>query len=184
MVSPKFRHESRRVAMRKIIIAFACSRPAASTADFSEGKPAPLAAAVSTPKKSIDATPKLGEAEASTEAAAVATAAPARTGSASSDSADDKKKAKSKSRSVSRGKRSSIFGSFLGKKDKAEEKKEEKKDEAEAKKEEEAVAPVAESKFFSFFLFFVFVRHAIKGVLTRDSCPCHPRHHPLGRGGP
>lgn len=112
-------------------------------------KPTTLApaAAPSAPKKSTEVTPKPAEGEAS--AAAVPTEeveAPARTGSASSssDNEDKKKKAsKSKSRSVSRGKRASIFGTFLGKKDKAEEKVEEKKEEKaeeEAKKEEPAVA--------------------------------------------
>lgn len=114
------------------------------------GKPATLAATAakesSTPKKSTDVTPKPVETEA---AAASASAAPARTGSSSSSSSSSdeekkkKKKAKSKSRSVSRGKRASIFGGFLGKKDKAEEKKEEKKDETEAKKEEEETATPA-----------------------------------------
>ncbi|KAF2747415.1 hypothetical protein M011DRAFT_494531 [Sporormia fimetaria CBS 119925] len=98
----------------------------------------------STPKKSMDATPKLAEAE----AAPAEAAGPARAGSSSSSSSDEQKKkkaSKSKSRSASRGKRASIFGGLLGKKDKAEakveEKKEEKKEEAEAKKETDAAAP-------------------------------------------
>jgi len=122
------------------------------------GKPAPLTAATasaSTPKKSTDATPKLAETEgAATEEPVVA--APARAGSSSSSSSDEDKKAKkakSKSRSVSRGKRASIFGGLLGKKDKAEEKKAEHKEESEVtktepevKKDEAAVvAPVAET---------------------------------------
>ncbi|KAL5120196.1 hypothetical protein ACEQ8H_001753 [Pleosporales sp. CAS-2024a] len=100
------------------------------------GKPTMLAAAApSVPKKSTDATPKAAETE--TPAAAgdeAVVAAPARTGSASSSDEETKaKKAKSKSRSVSR-KRASIFGGLLGKKDKAEEKKEENKTEGEASK--------------------------------------------------
>ncbi|KAF1996823.1 hypothetical protein P154DRAFT_525257 [Amniculicola lignicola CBS 123094] len=91
----------------------------------------------STPKKSSDVAPKLAEAESST---AAETPAAARTGSSSSSSDDEekrkKKASKSKSRSVSRGKRASIFGNFLGKKEKVEDKKEEKKEETEAKKEE------------------------------------------------
>jgi len=112
------------------------------------GKPVPLAAATasgSTPKKSIDATPKLAEAEGAATEEPVA-AAPARAGSSSSSSSDEEKKAKkakSKSRSVSRGKRASIFGGLLGKKDKAEEKVEQKKAEH---KEEEAVKAEPEVK--------------------------------------
>ncbi|KAL1607808.1 hypothetical protein SLS60_002746 [Paraconiothyrium brasiliense] len=119
------------------------------------GKPATLAptvAAGSTPKKSTDVAPKPAEGEASTAAAAEETAAPARAGSSSSSSSDEekrrKKAAKSKSRSVSRGKRASIFGGLLGKKDKAEEKheekKEEKKEEKEEKKAEEATPATTE----------------------------------------
>ncbi|KAJ4296445.1 hypothetical protein N0V90_006490 [Kalmusia sp. IMI 367209] len=105
------------------------------------GKPATLAATTgSTPKKSTDVAPKPAEAESSTAAATTEeTAAPARTGSSSSSSSDEDKKkkaAKSKSRSVSRGKRASIFGGLLGKKDKAEEKVEEKKEEKKEKSEE------------------------------------------------
>lgn len=75
----------------------------------------------------MDVAPKLAEGEASEPAAA-----PARTGSSSSSSSDDAKakKAKSKSRSVSRGKRASLLGGLLGKKDK------EPKTESEAVKEE------------------------------------------------
>lgn len=73
---------------------------------------------------------------------------PVRTGSSSSSSSDEDKKkkkaAKSKSRSVSRGKRASIFGGLLGKKDKAEEKIEKTEDKAEEKKEEPTVEPAAE----------------------------------------
>ncbi|KAF2264545.1 hypothetical protein CC78DRAFT_568242 [Lojkania enalia] len=103
---------------------------------------APPVAKDSTPKKSTDAAPKPAETgEASTDGAA-----PARAGSSSSSSSDEEKKkkkaSKSKSRSVSRGKRASLFGGFLGKKEKAEEKKEET---AEAKKEEETPAPTAEA---------------------------------------
>lgn len=143
---------------------------AGSSLTSSLGKPATLAATAakegSTPKKSTDATPKPAE---TTEPAASAsaeepTAVPARTGSSSSSSSDEdkkKKKAKSKSRSASRGKRASIFGNLLGKKDKVEEKaeakKEEKKEEKKegeeveaAKKDETAVAdaPAAEGMFF------------------------------------
>jgi hypothetical protein len=130
--------------------------PAAGSLTSTEGKPATLAGSAakesSAPKKSIDATPKLAETEAPvvpvTEAAAPVAA---RTGSSSSSSSDEekrrKKAAKSKSRSVSRGKRASIFGGLLGKKDKAEEKKE---DDVAAKKEEETtVAPVAECSYTS-----------------------------------
>jgi hypothetical protein len=123
------------------------------------GKPATLAptvAASSTPKKSTDVAPKPAEGEASTALAAEETAAPARTGSSSSSSSDEekrrKKAAKSKSRSVSRGKRSSIFGGLLGKKDKAEEKAEEKKEKSEEKKADEAIPattePATEGEFF------------------------------------
>ncbi|KAF2447563.1 hypothetical protein P171DRAFT_518653 [Karstenula rhodostoma CBS 690.94] len=114
-------------------------------------KPATLAPPVatgSTPKKSTEVTPKPVEGEASTAAVAEETAAPARPGSSSSSSSDEekrrKKAAKSKSRSVSRGKRASIFGGLLGKKDKAEEKVEEKKEKSEEKKAEEATPAVAE----------------------------------------
>jgi hypothetical protein len=114
------------------------------------------------PKKSTDAT--LKPAETTTEAPAIeeaVVAAPARAGSSSSSSSDEEKrakKAKSKSRSASRGKRTSIFGGLLGKKDKADEKKEEHKIEGESSKahpelpKEEApvavpvAAPIAESK--------------------------------------
>ena len=114
-----------------------------------KGKPATLAATAAkestAPKKSTDVAPKLGEAEAPATEATVPDAT--RTGSASSDSSNEekrkKKASKSKSRSASRGKRASIFGGFLGKKDKPEEKKEEKKaEEAEEKKAEEIVPPV------------------------------------------
>ena len=93
------------------------------------GKPTALAGATA-PKKSMDAAPKLAEGEAAGEASA---AAPARTGSSSSSSSDEakaKKASKSKSRSVSRGKRTSLLGGLLGKKDK------EPKSESEAVKEE------------------------------------------------
>ncbi|KAF1968350.1 hypothetical protein BU23DRAFT_558578 [Bimuria novae-zelandiae CBS 107.79] len=116
------------------------------------GKPitlAPTVAAGSTPKKSTDVAPKPAEGEVP---AAEESAAPARAGSSSSSSSDEEKKrkkaAKSKSRSVSRGKRSSIFGGFLGKKDKLEEKSEEKKEDetvvpAEPTAETSTAAPVA-----------------------------------------
>lgn len=112
-------------------------------------KPTTLAASAtgSTPKKSTEAAPKPAEAESST---APVEATPARTGSSSSSSSNEdkkKKKAKSKSRSASRGKRTSIFGTFLSKKDKVEEKVEEKKaekaEEKEEKAEEAEAAPVA-----------------------------------------
>jgi len=106
------------------------------------GKPTALAGATSSaPKKSMDATPKLAEGETAAAGEPVA----ARTGSSSSSSSDEekrKKAAKSKSRSVSRGKRASLFGGLLGKKDK--EPKEETdaaKTEPEVKKEEPAVVP-------------------------------------------
>lgn len=121
-----------------------------------KGKPATLAATAAkestAPKKSTDVAPKLGEAEAPATEATVPDAT--RTGSASSDSSNEekrkKKASKSKSRSASRGKRASIFGGFLGKKEKLEEKKEEheekkeekKAEEAEEKKAEEIVPPV------------------------------------------
>ncbi|ORY15593.1 Pleckstrin homology domain-domain-containing protein [Clohesyomyces aquaticus] len=115
----------------------------------SEGKPAALVATAakegSTPKKSTDAKAVEPEAAPVAEGAVV----PARTGSSSSSSDDEEKKkkkaSKSKSRSVSRGKRASIFGGFLGKKEKAEEKKEEKKEEEAKKEGEETAAPVAEA---------------------------------------
>ncbi|CAI6254349.1 unnamed protein product [Periconia digitata] len=109
------------------------------------GKPTTLApsTAPAAPKKSTEVTPKPAEGEAAAPVTEPTeeVAAPARAGSvsSSSDGEDKKKKAsKSKSRSVSRGKRASIFGSFLGKKDKAEEKVEEKKEKKEEKKEEKA----------------------------------------------
>jgi hypothetical protein len=89
----------------------------------------------------MDATPKLAEGETAAAGEPVA----ARTGSSSSSSSDEekrKKAAKSKSRSVSRGKRASLFGGLLGKKDK--EPKDETdavKTEPEVKKEEPAVVP-------------------------------------------
>jgi hypothetical protein len=109
--------------------------------DTTLGKPTTLAApaAGSTPKKSTEVAPKPVEGEtaaAPTEDVVV----PARTGSLSSSSSDEdkkRKKAKNKSRSASRGKRSSMFGGLLSKKDKVEEKLEEKKVEKEEKKEEE-----------------------------------------------
>jgi len=103
-------------------------------------KPTPHAAVASSsaPKKSTDvAAVPTTETPAATEEAA---APVERTGSSSSSSSDEdkkkKKKSKSKSRSVSRGKRASFFGGFMGKKEKLEEKKEEKKEEAEEKKVE------------------------------------------------
>ncbi|CAN9481607.1 unnamed protein product [Alternaria alternata] len=106
------------------------------------GKPTALAGATSSaPKKSMDATPKLAEGETAVAGEPVA----ARAGSSSSSSSDEekrKKAAKSKSRSVSRGKRASLFGGLLGKKDK--EPKEETdavKTEPEVKTEEPAAVP-------------------------------------------
>ncbi|CAN9472456.1 unnamed protein product [Alternaria alternata] len=106
------------------------------------GKPTALAGATSSaPKKSMDATPKLAEGETAAAGEPVA----ARAGSSSSSSSDEekrKKAAKSKSRSVSRGKRASLFGGLLGKKDK--EPKEETdavKAEPEVKTEEPAAVP-------------------------------------------
>jgi hypothetical protein len=106
------------------------------------GRPTALAGATSSaPKKSMDATPKLAEGETPAAGEPVA----ARAGSSSSSSSDEekrKKAAKSKSRSVSRGKRASLFGGLLGKKDK--EPKEETdavKTEPEVKKEEPAAVP-------------------------------------------
>lgn len=144
-----------RVASRRDIgVVFACSRTA-DALTRPTAKPATLAPTVatsSTPKKSTDVAPKPVEGEA---VAAEEAAAPARAGSSSSSSSDEDKKkkkaAKSKSRSVSRGKRASIFGGLLGKKDKVEEKveekKEEKKEKSEEKKEEPVAAePVAECK--------------------------------------
>ncbi len=54
-----------------------------------------------------------------------------------------KKKPKSKSRSVSRGKRSSLFGSILGKKEEHDEKNEAKKEEHIAEKDEKKVDGVS-----------------------------------------
>ncbi|KAH8727648.1 Pleckstrin homology domain-containing protein [Phaeosphaeriaceae sp. PMI808] len=118
------------------------------------GKPTTLAAATasaSTPKKSTDATPKAAETEtpAVEETAAVV---PTRTGSSSGSSADEEKKAKkakSKSRSASR-KRASIFGGLLGKKDKADDKKDEPKVEGESSKaaaevKKDDATPIADS---------------------------------------
>jgi hypothetical protein len=97
------------------------------------GKPTALAGATSSaPKKSMDATPKLAEGETPVAGEPAA----ARAGSSSSSSSDEekrKKAAKSKSRSVSRGKRASLFGGLLGKKDK------EPKDETDALKTESEV---------------------------------------------
>ena len=93
------------------------------------------------PKKSADVAPKLAEGE--TPAAEEAAVVPARTGSSSSSSADEDKKGKkkSKSRSLSRGKRASIFGGLLGKKEKEPKEGEAAKaTEAEAAKEEPIVA--------------------------------------------
>ncbi|EOA82279.1 hypothetical protein ACJQWK_05037 [Exserohilum turcicum] len=84
------------------------------------GKPTTLAGATA---------PKLAEGETAGESST----APVRTGSSSSSSSDEakaKKASKSKSRSVSRGKRTSLLGGLLGKKDK------EHKGESEAVKEE------------------------------------------------
>lgn len=119
-----------------------------------------MAASASTPKKSIDATPKLAEGEAAAAPAAgePVVAAPARAGSSSSSSSDEEKKAKkskSKSRSVSRGKRASIFGGLLGKKDKEhKEEAESSKTEPEVKKEEPVVAPTVGESKSSNHLFF------------------------------
>jgi len=90
----------------------------------------------------MDAAPKLAETDA--PATGEPAVVPARTGSSSSSSSDEAKakKAKSKSRSVSRGKRASLFGGLLGKKDKEpKEESEAVKDDAEAKKEDGTTAP-------------------------------------------
>ncbi|KAF2833029.1 hypothetical protein CC86DRAFT_365021 [Ophiobolus disseminans] len=118
-------------------------------------KPTTLAAATaSTPKKSTDATPKPAETTETPAAEEAIVAAPVRAGSSSSSSSDEQKKAKkikSKSRSVSRGKRASIFGGLLGKKDKAEEKAEHKvegessKTHPEIKDDAPVIAPLAET---------------------------------------
>ncbi|RAR07040.1 immunogenic protein [Stemphylium lycopersici] len=103
------------------------------------GKPTALAGATPGPKKSMDATPKLAEGE--TAAAGEPVASAGRAGSSSSSSSDEEKakKSKSKSRSASRGKRTSLFGGLMGKKDK-EHKDENKtvKEEPETKTEEPA----------------------------------------------
>lgn len=87
----------------------------------------------------MDATPKLAEGE--TAAAGEPVASAGRAGSSSSSSSDEEKakKSKSKSRSASRGKRTSLFGGLMGKKDK-EHKDENKtvKEEPETKTEEPA----------------------------------------------
>lgn len=103
------------------------------------GKPAMVAGgaapAVASARKSVDA-PKIEE--------------PARTGSSSSSSDEEAAatKKKNQSRSVSRGKRSSIFGNFLNKKEehdtKKEIKKEEKEEAKEIKKEEKEESKVHE----------------------------------------
>ena len=97
------------------------------------------APAVASARKSVD-TPKVQE--------------PARAGSSSSSSDEEAaRKKKNQSRSVSRGKRSSIFGNFLNKKEEHETKKEIKKEEKEEAKEEKkeaeeskSAAPVAETE--------------------------------------
>lgn len=129
-----------------------------------------MGATSSAPKKSIDATPKLAEAEATGSEAPVV-AAPARAGSSSSSSSDEEKKAKkakSKSRSVSR-KRQSIFGGFLGKKDKD---SEVAKTEPEVKKEESSIAPqIGESKPHHIYIrFFTLIPLAstTAPVITQD----------------
>ncbi|EDU40129.1 PH 6 domain containing protein [Pyrenophora tritici-repentis] len=137
------------VAIERAITEAKASKDGIETSDaYKEAKekiskPAALAGATSSaPKKSMDAAPKLAEAE--SPAAAEASAAPARTGSSSSSSSDEAKakKAKNKSRSVSRGKRASLFGGLLGKKDKEhKEESEAVKDDAEAKKEDGTTAP-------------------------------------------
>lgn len=158
---------------RDIGAAFACSRTAGALTRPT-GKPttlAPTVAAGSTPKKSTEVAPKPAEGEV---APAEETAVPARTGSSSSSSSDEEKKkkaAKSKSRSVSRGKRASLFGGLLGKKEKVEEKveekKEEKKEKEEEKKDEPAVAaePAAEGES-------LIGKHAMKSnVVSIYRCP-------------
>lgn len=106
-------------------------------------KPTVLAGATSAaPKKSMDATPKLAESE-TPAAAGEAAATPARAGSSSSSSDGEKaaKKAK-KSRSASRGKRASIFGGLLGKKEKEpKEEGEAAKGESDVKKDESSAVP-------------------------------------------
>jgi hypothetical protein len=106
-------------------------------------------------------------------------AAPARAGSSSSSSSDEEKKAKknkTKSRSASR-KRASIFGGLLGKKDKAEEKKEDHKVEGESSKtnpevvkEEAPIVPVTDSMYCR-------LKVTIHMLTTLSFCH-RPGHHP------
>jgi hypothetical protein len=106
-------------------------------------------------------------------------ATPARAGSSSSSSSDEEKKAKknkTKSRSASR-KRASMFAGLLGKKDKAEEKKEEHKVEGESSKtnpevvkEEAPIVPVTDSMFHHLGI--------TDHLLTTPSLRHRPSHHP------
>ena len=173
-----FSHTRRSSATRHQV-AFASSRTAGALTRPT-GKPTTLAppAAGSTPKKSTDAAPKPAEGEL---LAAEETTVPARTGSSSSSSDEERKRKaanKNKSRSVSRGKRSSIFGGLLGKKDKAEEKAEEKKEEKKEEKEEKKddalvpVEPVAECKFLACHIEMNPNNHS----LCRRSCDCPSPH--------
>ncbi|RMZ68875.1 aldehyde reductase [Pyrenophora seminiperda CCB06] len=137
------------VAVERAITEAKASKDGIETSDsYKEAKekiskPAALAGATSSaPKKSMDAAPKLAEADA--PVAGESAAVPARTGSSSSSSSDEAKakKAKNKSRSVSRGKRASLFGGLLGKKDKEhKDESEVVKEDAEAKKEDGTTAP-------------------------------------------
>jgi hypothetical protein len=123
----------------------------------------------------MDATPKLAEGETPAAGEPVA----ARAGSSSSSSSDEekrKKAAKSKSRSVSRGKRASLFGGLLGKKDK--EPKEETdavKTEPEVKKEEPAAVPAVvphldESEFI-FCIFYILETNLLQSLPLLLSTP-------------
>jgi hypothetical protein len=103
--------------------------------NFTTEPAAPIAAAAAVSKgESSKKSTELKPTEGATETRASSS-------SSSEDENKKSKKAKSKSRSVSRGKRASIFGSLLGKKDeiveKQEAKKEEKAEEKAEKKEEE-----------------------------------------------
>lgn len=92
------------------------------------GKPAALVAATAgtTSRRSTDARPSEG---------VLRDNASSSSGSSSNGEGKRRKKSKSKSRSVSRGKRASIFGSLLGKKEEHDERKELKRDEKAERKE-------------------------------------------------
>ncbi|KAK8196650.1 hypothetical protein M8818_006817 [Zalaria obscura] len=96
------------------------------------GKPAALAGGVAAGSKTTESAPKKSTDLPKAERVASSS-------SSSSSDSEAKKNKKNKSRSVSRGKRASIFGSMLGKKEEHDTKKEIKKEEkAEAKEEKEA----------------------------------------------